>query len=86
MKNVIINNNEKTTLFVSPDKIELIIGDDLDKDKLQPFLDFTDELTSGIASSTYYGHFKFSGNKMEVTLSHRADVPTVFDLTYDYEF
>lgn len=72
----------KTTLSVTKDSVVLSIGTDLAEDKLGPFLDVIDGLMTNLETEQYYGHFSFSQDKVEITLSKNKEGPNYFDITY----
>lgn len=88
MKNIIRSGKDRTVMSVTPTSIILQLGSDLNDDKLKPFIGIIDELLDGMErpDAPFYGHFSFSPNRMEVTLSHKADSPNVGDLTYEYDW
>lgn len=87
MKHINRTTKKKTVLSVTPDKLVLNIGTDVNEDRLQDFLSIldthlTDEPTP---KEPYYGHFSFSKGKMEVILSPEKDKPGPNDRIYSYE-
>ena len=87
MKHINRTTKKKTTLSVTPDKLVLDIGTDVNEESLSTFLSVLDNhLTDGpTPNEPYYGHFSFSKNKMEMILTPEKDKPGLNDRTYSYE-
>lgn len=81
-----MTNNPRTLLSISPNRIEVSIGQDLDDERRERFLSIIDGVLDSMIEQTQpvFGHFSFSKNRVEVTLSRRDKGPDIYDLTYNY--
>jgi hypothetical protein len=84
MKHILRSKDKKTVLSIQPGRQYLKIGSDFDNDKLREFLKLIDVFIEDILNedSSCYGHFSFTKDSVEITLSEDENTPSINDLSY----